>query len=116
MHGIVNLIKTTHCEKQLVQLINLNGRLQHLVQRKVVNRAVPIDYIPAFAMGADEPAAVDLDFALLANQPEFDGIPEQATQLLEDCFIFLGGADAPIVFQKFGEYACACMGTWPNTS
>ena len=44
--------------------------------------------VAALTVGTDQPAAVDLDLAALADEPELNSIPEEAAQLFENCFIF----------------------------
>ena len=61
MHGLVDLIETADGEQQFVQLVHLDRRVQHFVQREIVDGAMAFDHIPAFAVRADQAAAVNLD-------------------------------------------------------
>ena len=75
-HGLINLIETAYGKQQFVQLVHFYPRSQHFIQRKIMNGAMALDHVPAFAVGADEPAAVNLDFVLLADHAELDRVPE----------------------------------------
>ena len=76
-----------------------------------------LDDVHAFAVRADEAAAVDLDFVVLADKAELDRVPEQAAEFLQHFLIVDGRADAAVVLEEIAQRRGAqCMGTWPKTS
>src|SRR3569833_3481483 len=68
-----------------------------------MNGAVTFRDVAALAVGADQPAPVDLDLAALANQPKLNRIPEAPAQPFQHCFVFDGCTYASIVLQKIRE-------------
>src|SRR5271154_6523461 len=59
--------------------------------------------VGAFAIGADEAAAVDFDAAVLADEAELDGVPEEASDALQSGFVVYRRAQLPVVRQEIGE-------------
>src|SRR5262249_30303134 len=76
MHRLVDLIETVHCKQHFLELIHFYRGVEHFVQGEIVHGAMSFDHAQAFAVRADESAAVDLDFVVLADETELDGIPE----------------------------------------
>ena len=54
-------------------------------------------------MGGDEAAAVDLDAAVLADEAELDGEPEEAAHALELLVVGEAGADLAVALEKVSE-------------
>src|SRR5437868_14387173 len=103
MHRVVDLIETLDCEKPFMNFVNLDGSFQYLVEVEVSDFAPSRKHICAFAMGADDAAAIHFDLSSLPNQSKFDRIPKQPAQPFEHRRIVHSCADAAIVLKEIRD-------------
>src|SRR6202042_2255897 len=112
LQGFVDLAEAFYGEELGVHLVDLDGGVQDGFQVEVEDLAVAFEDVGAFAVGADEAAAVDLDAAVLADEAEFDGVPEEAANSFQVAFErgFVGrasdldgGAELAVMGKEIGE-------------
>jgi len=68
--GLVNLVEAFNSEKEFVHLVDVNWGVQDGIEGKIADLAVALEDVGAFAVGADQAAAVDFDTAVLADQAQ----------------------------------------------
>ena len=86
-----------------MHLVHFDRGAQDLFELKATHLATSIEHVRTFAVGTDKPAAVDLHAALLADEAEFDRIPEDAADEFENGLVANTRAELPIVRQKIRE-------------
>jgi len=86
LQGFVDLVEGLDGEEELVHLVDLDRGVEDGFEGEVFYLAVAFQDVSAFAVGADEAAAVDADAAVLADEAELDGVPEEAAYALKHGF------------------------------
>lgn len=100
---LVDLIKGFDGVEDGLHLAGLELLVEYGVEVEVLDLASSGEHTGALAVGGDEAAAVDLDLAVLADEAELDGEPEEAAHALKRLVVGEACADLAVVFEEVGE-------------
>jgi hypothetical protein len=101
--GFVDLVERLYGVEHGLHLAGLELLVEDSVEVEVLHLAASRQDPGAFSVGGDEAAAIDLDLAVLADEAELDGEPEEAAHALERHGIGEAGADLSVTFEKIGK-------------
>src|SRR5260370_36823764 len=101
--GFVDLVEGLYGIEDRLHLAGLKLLVEYGVELEVFDLAAAGEYAGAFAVRGDEAAAVDLDLAILADEAELYGKPEEAAHTLELFGVGEAGADLSITMEKVTE-------------
>ena len=104
MHGFEYLVKALDGEQQVMHLVHLDRSAQDLVEHEWTHLATFVEHVGALAVGADQSTAVHLYLAVLSNESELHGIPEDAPDPFQNRLIGNARADLAVVGKKIGKY------------
>jgi hypothetical protein len=101
--GFVDLVEGLDGVEDGLHLAGLEVLVEDGVEVEVFYFAAAVEDSSAFAVGGDEAAAVDLDLAVLADEAELDGEPEETAHALEGFGAGEAGADFAVGFEEVGK-------------
>src|ERR1019366_8680955 len=103
VHGFVNFVEALNGKEQVVHLIHLDGCEKDFIEDEWPHLAAAVQYVRAFTVGTDQPAAVHLDAAILSNESELHGVPEYAPEPFQNRIVINARADLTIMCEEVSE-------------
>src|ERR1017187_380746 len=115
-HGFVELIEASDCKQKMVDAIHRHGSIENFLEIEFLNFAASSQEIGTLAVRDDDATAIYFRGSVFKNQPEFNGVPEEAAEPLQGARISILAHTAPSCCRESANTLWACMGTWPKTS
>jgi len=101
----VDLVEALDGIEDRLHLADVDYGVEYVGQLELADfeAGAALDYVGALAVRGDQAAAVDLYGAVLADDAELHGEPEEAAHALEVFGVGEAGADLAVVLQEIGE-------------
>ena len=114
LDSFIELVEGLGNEEHILEVIDLERLVKDRVERERPSVALWAKRIRGVAVRGDESRAIDLNPAILANETELHGEPEQPRHARRVLFVVGGGRNLSVMLQKISEYRIRVQGHVPE--